>query len=87
MELSEQFNTQELVKQFNTQYPNWSISVQRIMTEEPGIEIFKATITPDMDKPDRYFSAYSSEKSEIFNSIEIAQSKAIDIALKLLLSK
>jgi hypothetical protein len=48
-----------LIKKFNSLYPNGSIVSQRIMTEEPGVEIFKATITPDLAMPERYFSAYA----------------------------
>lgn len=47
---------------FNENYPNGSIVTQRIMTEEPWIEIFKATVTPDCSKPERYFTAYSQAK-------------------------
>ena len=48
-----------LIKKFNKLYPNGSIVAQRIMTEEIGIEVFKATVTPDLSKPERYFSAYA----------------------------
>ena len=47
---------------FNETYPNGSIVTQRIMTEEPWIEIFRATITPDCSKPERYFTGYSQAK-------------------------
>lgn len=47
---------------FNETYPNGSIVTQRIMTEEPWVEIFKATITPDCDHPERYFTGYSQAK-------------------------
>ena len=47
---------------FNENYPNWSIVTQRIMTEEPWLEVFKATITPDCSKPERYFTGYSQAK-------------------------
>ena len=47
---------------FNETYPNGSIVTQRIMTEEPWVEIFKATVTPDCSKPERYFTAYSQAK-------------------------
>ena len=47
---------------FNDNYPNGSIVTTRIMTEEPGIEVFKATVTPDCDKPSRYFTGYSQAK-------------------------
>lgn len=47
---------------FNETYPNGSIVTQRIVSEEPWIEIFKATITPDCSKPERYFTGYSQAK-------------------------
>ena len=47
---------------FNDNYPNGSIVTQRIMVDEPNIEVFKATVTPDCDKPQRYFTAYSQAK-------------------------
>ena len=47
---------------FNETYPNGSIVTQRIMTEEPWVEVFKATITPDCSKPERYFTWYSQAK-------------------------
>lgn len=47
---------------FNETYPNGSIVTQRIISEEPWIEIFKATITPDCSKPERFFTGYSQAK-------------------------
>ena len=38
---------------FNETYPNGSIVTQRVITEEPQLEVFKATITPDCSKPER----------------------------------
>lgn len=78
----------ELIKEFNKLYPNGSIVAQRIMTEETGIEMFKATVTPDVSKPERYFSAYAKELiNRTDNALEIAQEKAIDNALRLALTK
>lgn len=70
----------KLIKKFNRLYPNGSIVSQRIMTEEQGVEMFKATVTPDLEKPERYFSAYAKT---IWN-LDKAQDKAIKLALKLL---
>lgn len=47
---------------FNEHYPNGSIVTQRIMTDDPTLEVFKATVTPDCDHPERYFTAYSQAK-------------------------
>lgn len=47
---------------FNEAYPNGSIITQRIMTDEPWIEIFKATVTPDTEQPNRCFTWYSQAR-------------------------
>ena len=47
---------------FNENYPNGSIVTQRIMTDDPTLEVFKATVTPDCTHPERYFTAYSQAK-------------------------
>lgn len=47
---------------FNENYPNGSIVTTRIMTEEPWVEVFKATVMPDCSKPERYFTGYSQAK-------------------------
>ena len=39
---------------FNETYPNGSIVTQRIMGENPEVEIVKATVTPDCAHPERY---------------------------------
>ena len=80
--------TMKLIKKFNKLYPNGSVVVQRIMTAETGIEMFKATVTPDLEKPERYFSAYADMlRGTTANALEVAQDKAIENALKLLLTK
>lgn len=77
-----------LIKKFNRLYPNGSIVSLRIMTDEPGVEIFKATVTPDLEKPERYFSAYAKVREEVTaNALEMAQDKAIEDALRLALTK
>lgn len=45
---------------FNEVYPNGSIVTERI--SEDWLEIVKATVTPDCDKPWRYFTGYSQAK-------------------------
>ena len=47
---------------FNKEYPNGAIQTQRIITEEQWVELFKAVVTPDCDKPERYFTWYSQAK-------------------------
>lgn len=47
---------------FNETYPNGSIVTQRIIGENPEIEIVKATVTPDCTHPERYFTGYSQAK-------------------------
>lgn len=74
----------ELIKEFNRLYPNGNIVSQRIMTEETGVEIFKATVIPDLEKPERYFSAYAKVREDATaNALEMAQDKAIESALRI----
>ena len=70
----------EAIKKFNKDYPNGSIITQRIMVEEPGIEMFKATVTPDCDKPNRYFTAYGSSTESLIE----AENEAVIRALQAL---
>lgn len=45
---------------FNENYPNWCIQTERFL--EWDMEIFKATVIPDIEKPERYFTWYSQAK-------------------------
>ena len=45
---------------FNVHYPNGCIVTERISDE--NMEIFKATVYPDVDKPARFFTGYSQSK-------------------------
>ena len=45
---------------FNEYYPNGCIITERL--SEWDMEIFKATVTPDVDKPERKFTWYSQAK-------------------------
>lgn len=45
---------------FNETYPNGCIITERLSNE--NMEIFKATIIPDVDKPERKFTWYSQAK-------------------------
>lgn len=67
----------EMIKKFNKDYPNGSIITQRIMVEEPGIEVFKATVTPDCDKPNRYFTAYGFSKESLIEAEDLAVIRAL----------
>jgi hypothetical protein len=74
---------------FNETYPNWSIVTQRIMTEEPWIEIFKATVMPDCEKPQRYFTGYSQAKwwdwfINKTSALENAETSAVGRALAMM---
>lgn len=73
------------IKKFNRLYPNGAIQVVRVITDEPTYEIAKATIIPDVDKPERSFTSYAKEVNDKSDAFEIAQARAIDIALFLLL--
>lgn len=74
---------------FNETYPNWSIVTQRIMTEEPWIEIFRATVMPDCEKPQRYFTGYSQAKwwdwfINKTSALENAETSAVGRALAMM---
>ena len=45
---------------FNNTYPNGCIKTERI--SDLDMEIFKATVIPDMVNPERYFTGYSQAK-------------------------
>lgn len=45
---------------FNDNYPNWSITTERISERE--MEIVKATVIPDVANPERKFTGYSQAK-------------------------
>lgn len=74
---------------FNETYPNGSIVTQRIMTEEPWIEVFKATVMPDCSKPERYFTGYSQAKwwdwfINKTSALENAETSAVGRALAMM---
>lgn len=74
---------------FNEAYPNGSIVTQRIVWEEPQVEIFKATITPDCSKPERYFTGYSQAKwwdwfINKTSALENAETSAVGRALAMM---
>ena len=74
---------------FNETYPNGSIVTQRVIGEEPQVEIFKATITPDCSKPERYFTGYSQAKwGDWFinktSALENAETSAVGRALAMM---
>ena len=48
---------ENLINRFNRDYPNGSIQVQRIMTEDPSKgEYFRATVRPNVDNEKRFFT-------------------------------
>lgn len=74
---------------FNETYPNGSIVTQRVMTEEPWVEIFKATVMPDCSKPERYFTGYSQAKRWDWfinktSALENAETSAVGRALAMM---
>lgn len=73
------------IKKFNKLYPNGAIQVVRVITDEPTYEIAKATVIPDVYYPERSFTSYAKEVNDKSDAFEIAQARAIDIALFLLL--
>lgn len=74
---------------FNETYPNWSIVTQRVMIDEAGIEVFKATVTPDCSKPERFFTGYSQAKwwdgfINKTSALENAETSAVGRALAMM---
>jgi len=75
----------ERVLFFNEEYPNGSIT-SRIVKCENGLVVIKATVTPDIEKPERIFTGYSYEKenSNTYTKtsyIEICETSAVGRAL------
>ena len=73
---------------FNENYPNGCIKTEKIFEDEKTIE-FKATVIPDIEKPDRYFTGHSQEKfdSSFINkssAMENAETSAVGRALALM---
>ena len=72
----------EMIKKFNEDYPNGSIQVQRIMTEDPEKgEYFRATVRPDVAYDKRFFTWYGW-----WEELEEAQLNAIKFTLSYLYS-
>lgn len=74
---------------FNETYPNWCIQTQRIMVEESWVEVFKATVIPDCEHMDRYFTGYSQAKwGDWFinktSALENAETSAVGRALAMM---
>ena len=74
---------------FNETYPNGSIVTQRVIAEGPQLEVFKATITPDCSKPERYFTGYSQAKwwdgfINKTSALENAETSAVGRALAMM---
>lgn len=74
---------------FNETYPNGSITTQRIMTEDSWVEVFKAMVTPDCSKPERYFTGYSQAKwwdwfINKTSALENAETSAVGRALAMM---
>ena len=74
---------------FNETYPNGSIVTQRIMTEDSWVEVFKAMVTPDCSKPERYFTGYSQAKRWDWfinktSALENAETSAVGRALAMM---
>ena len=72
---------------FNETYPNWSIATERFTQD--WMEIVKATITPDCEKPTRVFTWYSQAKwGDWFinktSALENAETSAVGRALAMM---
>ena len=69
----EYITVDERVIQFHNEYPNGSIN--SIMTQKDGSFIFKATATPDIDKPERFFTGHAEE---VIGSSQINKTSALE---------
>lgn len=72
---------------FNEKYPNWSIATERI--SQDWMEVVKATVTPDCDKPQRFFTGYSQAKwwdgfINKTSALENAETSAVGRALAMM---
>ena len=72
---------------FNETYPNGSITTERI--SQDWMEIVKATIYPDCDKPSRFFTGYSQAKRWDWfinktSALENAETSAVGRALAMM---
>lgn len=73
---------ENLINRFNEDYPNGSIQVQRIMTEDPEKgEYFRATVRPNVDNEKRFFTWYGW-----WENVKEAQLEAINFSLNYLYS-
>jgi hypothetical protein len=78
----------ERIKEFHKLYPNGSI-VTNFHSQGNGIVIMKCQVTPDVDKPARFFTgvAYENEGSTFINKtsyIENCETSAVGRALGML---
>jgi len=75
---------------FNKQYPNGSIRTEQV--EMLGRPLYRATVTPDIANPARYFTGHApavSESGSIFwrtSLLEGAEISAVAMALSLVMS-
>lgn len=72
---------------FNETYPNGSITTERI--SQDWMEVVKATIYPDCDKPSRFFTGYSQAKwwdwfINKTSALENAETSAVGRALAMM---
>ena len=73
---------ENLINRFNKDYPNGSIQVQRIMTEDPEKgEFFRVTVRPNVYNEKRFFTWYGW-----WEKVEEAQLEAIKFTLSYLYS-
>jgi DNA modification methylase len=78
----------ERIKEFHRLYPNGSI-ITNFHSYGEGVVIMKATVTPNVDNPPRYFTgvAYENEGSTFINKtsyIENCETSAVGRALGML---
>ena len=62
------------VQYFNQEYPNGCIQ-SKLIDRIESIVVFKATVIPDVEQPDRYFTGHAEE---VFGSTQINKTSALE---------
>ena len=78
----------ERVRYFNEAYPQGKIDTE-ILSHESGTVLMKATVIPEIDKPERFFTGYAQEEKgkgmvNATSYIENCQTSAVGRALAMM---